>query len=108
MPDHLFRALFLAFACCNGPFLFAQQNPIDLPDPALAPRPQVIVLSGIAAEGSAGAFQTFFLSAERPLGPYQHVGLQYTSYLSQSNEDFYYGSVLQQGSLADDQGGVFV
>ncbi len=97
MPNRLLCACLLVIASSGFGSLSAQKKSIDLPDPALAPRPRLIVLSGVAVQGSQRVFQTFCLSAERPLGPYQNVGLQYTSYLSQSNNIYDY-SVLREGS----------
>lgn len=96
MPNGLLCTLLLALASGSSALLSAQEKTIDLPDPAAAPQPRLIVLSGIAAEGSTSVFQTFFLLAERPCGPYRHLGLQYTTYLSDSNYGFY--NNLRKGS----------
>ncbi len=97
MIYNLLRALSLFIVCCQGTFVSAQRAAIDLPDPALAARPRLILLSGVGAEGSTDAFQTFFLSAERAVSAYQHLGVQYTSYLSAAN-DLYSYTTLRKGS----------
>ncbi len=97
MPNKLLCVLMMCIACCGNGRLYAQERSIDLPDPALAPRPHVIVLSGIAAEASSDVFQTFFMSAEHPVGPYQNIGLQYIAYLSQSSDSYSYYSTLRKG-----------
>lgn len=96
MSSPLLNTLLVVVACGGGHCVPAQTATIDLPDPALAERPQVVVLSGISTEGGGdGAFQSFFLSAECPVGAYQHVGLQYGTYLPDENN--YYVSLREGG-----------
>ena len=96
MSSPLLSTLLVVVACGGGRCVPAQTATIDLPDPALAERPQVVVLSGISTEGGGdGAFQSFFLSAECPVGAYQHVGLQYGTYLPDENN--YYVSLREGG-----------
>jgi len=97
MTYNFLRIVLFLIVCGTGTFVFAQQAAIDLPDPALAPRPALIIMSGVAAEASTNTFQTFFLSAERAINAYQHLGVHYTSYLS-ATDDLYSITTLRKGS----------
>ena len=96
MPKYRLPILLLTFLCGGSILLSAQTAAIDLPDPALEKQPEIILLSGISWEGSDNVYRTFFLSAERPWGPYHHAGLLYSTYLPRNN-NYYFNRNLEKG-----------
>lgn len=75
MSSPLLNTLLVVVACGGGRCVPAQTATIDLPDPALAERPQVVVLSGISTEGGGdGAFQSFSCRRNVPSAPINTSG----------------------------------
>jgi len=82
---HFFPALLLALF----PTLVCLAQTDEIPE---KPRPVVILQTGIGLQWFGETYKLYTLTAERPISPYWHLGLQGTFYLKNSPETFYYSS----------------
>lgn len=85
------------------------QDVSDIPDPAAAPQPQVILLTGLTTQWAEPTFKAASFGVERPINIYYHLGFQANVYIPGFMQDIYYfggfgteqfkGTALEPGSF---------